>query len=115
MKRALINTDGACSRNPGGRGGWAYMVRIGVDVIERAGSVPEPTTSNRMELTAVIEALETIQDRPCKIDLVSDGKYVVDRINDWRHSWRKKGWISSTKTPVANVDLWQTADHRRVD
>ena len=54
MKRALINTDGACSRNPGGRGGWAYIVRIGVDVTELAGSVSAPTTSNRMELTCPV-------------------------------------------------------------
>jgi len=112
MESVIIDTGGACS----GRtchGGWACIVRIqriGANATEHSGSVPASTSSNRMELTAVIEALYTIQDRLYDIQLVSASEYVVDGINRWRHIWRENRWITSTKTPVLNVDLWQTID-----
>ncbi len=67
------------------------------------------TTNNRMELTAVIEALQALK-RPCKITLRSDSKYVLQGITEWMPNWKQRGWRTAAKKPVLNVDLWQTLD-----
>ena len=105
MKQVTIYTDGACSGNPG-PGGWGAILKY--KEIERELSGGEAaTTNNRMELTAVIAALECLKE-PCAVELYSDSKYVIDALSKgWAVSWRKKGWIKSDKKPALNVDLWE--------
>ena len=105
MKQVEIFTDGACSGNPG-PGGWGAVLRFGTVEKELSGGEPE-TTNNRMELTAVIEALSALKE-PCAVRLTTDSKYVCDSINKgWVYGWQKKGWIKSDKKPALNVDLWE--------
>lgn len=105
MKHIEIFTDGACQGNPG-KGGWGAILRYGGLVRELAGSEPE-TTNNRMELTAVIEALYALK-QPCEVTLTTDSKYVVDSINNgWVAQWKERGWRKSDKKPALNVDLWE--------
>jgi ribonuclease HI len=103
MKRVEIFTDGACKGNPG-PGGWGALLRMGKHEKELSGSEPS-TTNNRMEMTAVIRALEALIE-PCEVILHSDSRYVIDGMTKWVHGWQKKGWISSSKKPVRNEDLW---------
>ena len=105
MKKVIIYTDGACSGNPG-PGGWGAILEWnGVEKELRGGE--NPTTNNRMELTAVIVALETLKEA-CIVELYSDSKYVIDALTKgWLVSWRKNGWRKSDKKPVLNVDLWE--------
>ena len=104
MKNVIIYTDGACAGNPGS-GGWAAILKYGNIEKEIYGGNSE-TTNNRMELTAVIEALKTIKE-PCNIQLYSDSKYVIDSLNrGWVKSWSKNGWKKTNKRPVLNADLW---------
>ena len=105
MKTVTIYTDGACSGNPG-PGGWGAILEWnGVEKELRGGE--NPTTNNRMELTAVIVALETLKEA-CIVELYSDSKYVIDALTKgWLVSWRKNGWRKSDKKPVLNVDLWE--------
>lgn len=105
MKEIEIYTDGACSGNPG-PGGWgAILMYKGVEK-ELSGGERE-TTNNRMELTAVIEALKALKE-PCLVQLYSDSKYVIDALSKgWARSWQKKNWIKSDKKPALNVDLWE--------
>lgn len=99
-----IFTDGACSGNPG-PGGWAALIRNHED--ERILSGGEPrTTNNRMEMTAAIEALESLPSQR-KIRLVTDSQYLRLGITEWINNWKKKGWLTSSKKPVKNLDLWQ--------
>jgi ribonuclease HI len=107
MKKVQIFTDGACKGNPG-PGGWAALLRNGVNEKEMHGGEPE-TTNNRMELTAVIEALRALKE-PCEVELYSDSKYVIDGITQWIHGWKKRGWKNASKDPVKNQDLWQMLD-----
>ena len=105
MKRVLVYTDGACSGNPG-PGGWGAVLVYGENRREMSGG-EEHTTNNRMELTAVIEALAALK-QSCIVELYSDSKYVVDAINKrWLSGWVNKGWKKSGGDPVLNVDLWQ--------
>lgn len=106
MKRVCIYTDGACSGNPG-PGGWAAILEY--NGVERELSGGEPhTTNNRMELTAVIEALRALKES-CEVDLYSDSKYVIDALEKgWVYGWRKRNWIKSDKKPALNPDLWET-------
>ena len=105
MKQIEIYTDGACSGNPG-PGGWGAVLRYNGRKKEISGGEAQ-TTNNRMELTAVIEALECLKE-PCAVELYSDSKYVIDALSKgWAVSWRKKGWIKSDKKPALNVDLWE--------
>lgn len=99
-----IFCDGACSGNPG-VGGWGAVLRYGHTEKELSGSERE-TTNNRMELTAAIQALESLK-RPCRVVLVTDSQYLVKGITEWIHGWVKKGWINSKKDPVLNQDLWE--------
>ncbi len=105
MKHIEIYTDGACSGNPG-PGGWGAVLRYNGREKEISGGEAQ-TTNNRMELTAVIAALECLKE-PCTVELYSDSKYVIDALSKgWAVSWRKKGWIKSDKKPALNVDLWE--------
>jgi ribonuclease HI len=98
-----IFTDGACSGNPG-PGGWGVLLRYGSKERELFGG-EKATTNNRMELTAVIRALETLT-RPVKVHLHTDSTYVMDGITKWIHGWKKNGWKTKAKEPVKNADLW---------
>ncbi len=105
MKQIEIYTDGACSGNPG-PGGWGAVLVYNGKEKELSGS-EKNTTNNRMELTAVIMALNAL-NQPCEVKLTTDSKYVCDAINKrWVYSWRKNGWKKSDKRPALNVDLWK--------
>lgn len=105
MKRIEIYTDGACSGNPG-PGGWGAVLRYNGREREISGGEGQ-TTNNRMELIAVISALECLKE-PCIVELYSDSKYVIDALSKgWAVSWRRKGWIKSDKKPALNADLWE--------
>lgn len=100
-----IFTDGACSGNPG-PGGYGAILRYGDKVKEISGGAAQ-TTNNRMELTAVVEALSALK-RPCTVILTTDSKYVCDSISKgWAKSWRKNNWVKSDKKPALNADLWE--------
>ncbi len=103
-----IYTDGACSGNPG-PGGWGVVLRYGDHVKELSGGDPGPTTNNRMELTAAIEALETLT-RPSSVLLHTDSTYVRSGILTWLAGWKRNGWRTSDKKPVKNDDLWRRLD-----
>ena len=104
MKTVTIYTDGACSGNPG-PGGWGAILMYGEHKKELSGGEAQ-TTNNRMELTAVITALEALRE-PCVVELWSDSKYVIDGLSKGcAKSWRAKGWVKSDKKPALNPDLW---------
>jgi ribonuclease HI len=103
----VIYTDGACKGNPG-PGGWGVWLRSGTHEKELYGGEPL-TTNNRMELTAVIEALNALT-RPCEVTLFTDSVYVRDGITKRIHNWKRRGWVTSDKKPVKNADLWQRLD-----
>jgi ribonuclease HI len=102
-----IYTDGACKGNPG-PGGWGVWLKWGDHERELFGGEPE-TTNNRMELTAVIEALASLKRR-CRVRLHTDSQYVQIGISTWIHDWKKRGWRTADRKPVKNVDLWQKLD-----
>ena len=105
MKTVEIYTDGACSGNPG-PGGWGAILRYNGAEKELSGGQAH-TTNNRMELTGVIAALSALKE-PCRVELWSDSKYVIDALDKgWAKSWQKKGWIKSDKKPALNPDLWE--------
>ena len=105
MKHIQIFTDGACSGNPG-PGGWGAILRYKAHEKELSGGEAE-TTNNRMELMALIAALEQLKE-PCEIDLCSDSQYVINGLQKgWAKGWRARGWKKADKKPVSNVDLWQ--------
>ena len=105
MKRIEIYTDGACRGNPGA-GGWGAILRYGSYVKELSGGEPD-TTNNRMELTAVIKALEALKE-PCDVTLTTDSQYVVNAIERGSiENWKKNGWRNNKRQEVANVDLWE--------
>ncbi len=99
-----IFTDGACRGNPG-PGGWGVVVRYQDREKELNGGEAD-TTNNRMELRAAIEGLETLK-RPCDVRLVTDSRYVCDGMTKWLAAWKRRGWVTTNKTPVKNADLWQ--------
>ena len=102
-----IFTDGACKGNPG-PGGWGAILRAGTKEKELWGG-EQPTTNNRMELTAVIEALKALT-RASRVRVHTDSKYVQQGITTWIHGWKKNGWRTSGKEPVKNADLWKALD-----
>ena len=104
LKHVEVFTDGACKGNPG-PGGWGVVLRMGHHEKDMAGSEPA-TTNNRMELTAVIRALEALKE-PCLVHLHTDSRYVIDGITKWIFGWQKNGWKTAAKKPVLNGDLWQ--------
>ena len=102
-----VYTDGACKGNPG-IGGWGVLLRYGVRTRELCGGEAH-TTNNRMELTAVIRALEALK-RQCRIRLHTDSKYVQQGITSWIHDWKKRNWKTAARKPVKNEDLWRQLD-----
>lgn len=102
-----IFTDGACSGNPG-PGGWGAILRTGPHEKEIWGGEPH-TTNNRMELLAVIRALELLK-RPVSARVHTDSQYVQKGISEWIRGWKARGWMTSAKTPVKNEDLWRALD-----
>ena len=102
-----IFTDGACSGNPG-PGGWGVLLRFGDEEKTLSGAEWE-TTNNRMELMAAIQGLEAL-NRPCRVKLVTDSKYVQTGMTEWIASWKQRAWRTANRQPVRNVDLWQWLD-----
>lgn len=107
MNHIEIYTDGACKGNPG-PGGWGVLLKSGTVEKELFGG-EAGTTNNRMELMAVIMALEALK-RPCRITLHADSQYVLKGITEWLTGWKARGWKTASKQPVKNVDLWQRLD-----
>lgn len=111
-----IYADGACSGNPG-PGGWGALLRFGQTEKELSGCEAS-TTNNRMELLAVITALESLK-KPCKVTVATDSSYVVKGMREWIRTWQKNGWKNSSKKDVMNRDLWErllkAADHHQID
>jgi ribonuclease HI len=102
-----IYTDGACRGNPG-PGGWAALLIAGPNERELSGA-ETLTTNNRMELTAVIRALEALK-RPVQGNLYTDSQYVRQGVLEWMPQWKARGWKTADKKPVKNQDLWQALD-----
>jgi ribonuclease HI len=105
--RVSIWTDGACSGNPG-PGGWGAILRYGAHEKELKGG-EALTTNNRMELTAAIEALESLK-RPCQVSLHTDSQYMRGGVTGWLDSWKRNGWRTADRKPVKNEDLWRRLD-----
>lgn len=104
LPQVEIFTDGACKGNPG-PGGWGAVMRFGELEKELSGG-ESPSTNNRMELMAAIEALNALK-KPCRVSLTTDSNYVRDGITKWIHGWQKNGWRTADKKPVKNAELWQ--------
>ncbi|MCW8853350.1 MAG: ribonuclease HI [Gammaproteobacteria bacterium] len=105
-----LYTDGACRGNPG-PGGWGVLLCYNGHEKELSGGEHE-TTNNRMELMAAIQGLEALS-KPCDVILYTDSKYVMQGITEWINNWKAKGWKTSARKPVKNVDLWQRLDQAR--
>jgi len=99
-----IYADGACKGNPG-PGGWGAILQLGAQEKEIYGGARQ-TTNNRMELTAVIRALEALK-KPSLVEVYTDSQYVQKGISEWLPAWKRRGWKTADKKPVKNVDLWQ--------
>ncbi len=99
-----VYADGACKGNPG-PGGWGAILMEGGNEKELFGGSPQ-TTNNRMELTAVIRALEALK-HPSTVEVYTDSQYVQKGISEWLPDWKRRGWRTADKKPVKNVDLWQ--------
>ena len=107
MNPIVIYTDGACKGNPG-PGGWGVLLMADGNETELFGG-ELGTTNNRMEMTAVIEALSALK-QPSTVTLHLDSEYVLKGITQWIHGWKARGWRTAAKQPVKNVDLWQKLD-----
>jgi ribonuclease HI len=110
MESIVIYTDGGCSGNPG-PGGWAFVLRAGADEVLGSGGEAN-TTNNRMELRAVISALEEAERRApgSAVVLNTDSQYVKNGIESWMASWKRNGWRTASKQPVKNRELWEELD-----
>lgn len=102
-----VYADGACRGNPG-PGGWGAILRSGGREREIFGGEAQ-TTNNRMELTAVIEALSALT-KPSTVRVFTDSQYVQKGISEWIHNWKRRGWLTADKKPVKNADLWRRLD-----
>jgi len=102
-----IFTDGACKGNPG-PGGWGALLRYGAHEKELCGGEAR-TTNNRMELMAVIAALEALT-RPSRVRVTTDSQYVKRGVNEWMARWKRNGWLTAERTPVKNQELWERLD-----
>ena len=108
----IIHTDGACKGNPG-PGGWGAVLQAGGGHEKELWGGERNTTNNRMELMAAIQALEALK-RPCKVELHTDSKYVMQGITEWMRGWKARGWMTADKKPVKNAELWQRLDAARL-
>ena len=106
-ERTKIFTDGACRGNPG-PGGWGVLLRHGKTERELCGGEMD-TTNNRMEMTAVIQALSALK-RPTDVELTTDSTYVIKGVSEWLAGWKKKNWQTAARKPVKYVDLWKQID-----
>jgi len=107
VKKVIIITDGSCLGNPG-RGGWACILRYNENSTELYGCSAN-TTNNRMELTAAIEGLRALKE-PCEVEVITDSEYVKNGITTWVANWKRNNWMTSSKKPVVNQDLWEELD-----
>ena len=111
--RVELYCDGACLGNPG-PGGWGYLLRVHTEAgpreKERCGAEPQ-TTNNRMELRAAIEGLRALREE-CEVEVVTDSEYLKNGITQWIHGWKRKGWMTASKKPVVNQDLWKDLDEQ---
>ncbi|MGN0893853.1 MAG: ribonuclease HI [Succinivibrio sp.] len=107
MKDVLIFTDGSCLGNPG-PGGYGAILKYGAHTKELSCGY-QNTTNNRMELLAVIVALSALKE-PCNVTITTDSQYVKNGMTSWLSGWKKNNWLSSTRKPVKNKDLWQQLD-----
>jgi ribonuclease HI len=107
LKEVVIYAGGACRGNPG-PGGWGAWLKSGEHEKEIFGG-DKLTTNNRMELTAVIQALAALEKR-CAVTVYTDSAYVKDGITKWIHGWKQRGWLTADKKPVKNIELWQRLD-----
>ena len=107
QRTVVIYTDGACSGNPG-PGGWGSVLMYRGHRRELSGGEAD-TTNNRMELMAVIQALEALK-RPCNITIHTDSTYVMKGMTEWLPQWKKRDWKTAARKPVKNVDLWKHLD-----
>jgi ribonuclease HI len=109
MSEAIVEvySDGACRGNPG-PGGWGAILRWRGEERELWGGEAQ-TTNNRMELMAVIRALEALK-APSRVRVYTDSQYVQKGISEWIHAWKRKGWKTADKKDVKNVDLWKELD-----
>ncbi len=105
--RVELFTDGACRGNPG-PGGWGVVLRYQGQDREFSGYEPE-TTNNRMELTAAIQGLESL-NRSCQVDLTTDSQYLCKGVTQWMAQWKRRGWRTAQRKPVQNRDLWEALD-----
>jgi ribonuclease HI len=110
VPEVVIYTDGACSGNPG-PGGWGAVLIKGSAERDMCGG-EAPTTNNRMEMMAAIQALEALK-RPCVVELHTDSQYLRQGITEWIHGWKARGWKTADKKPVKNEDLWRRLDEAR--
>lgn len=107
MPNVVIYTDGACKGNPG-RGGWGAFLQSKFHTKEIFGG-ELVTTNNRMEMTAVVEALKALK-QPCTVDFYLDSQYVRKGLTEWMKGWKARGWRTASGGPVKNQDLWQELD-----
>lgn len=104
-KHVIVYTDGACSGNPG-PGGWAAILLFGQHEKVLTGA-ENPTTNNRMELRAALEALRALKE-PVRVSIHTDSAYLARAFNDgWIRNWQRNGWRNASKKPVENRDLWE--------
>jgi len=108
VSAVVIHTDGACKGNPG-PGGWGALIEHDGRIVELSGG-EQATTNNRMEMTAVIRALEALDGGTADVDLYTDSQYVKNGIETWIHGWKRNGWRTADRKPVKNADLWRTLD-----
>jgi ribonuclease HI len=111
LTHVIIHTDGACKGNPG-PGGWGAVLQAGGGHEKELWGGEPNTTNNRMELMAAIMALEALK-RPCRVELHTDSKYVMQGVTEWIHGWKARGWKTADKKPVKNEDLWKRLDAAR--
>jgi len=111
-EKVYAYTDGACRGNPG-PGGWGVLLKYAEREKELYGGERQ-TTNNRMELTAAIQALESLTRR-CEVCVITDSVYVAKGISEWLPNWVKRGWKTANKEPVKNVDLWQRLEAARLN